>query len=283
MLGTFQDGGLQHNNPLKLALSEVKQVWPSASLPDFVLSLGTGLAKNKYRIGPQSPVRDRFLRRIFRTFMRSMDGEKVWQEVFQGLPECVKHRYHRLNVVLPDQEPSLDDVTSMNILQQAASTHITTSSSVQDVVDSILASTFYFELDEMPTWDDGAFCCKGNIFCRLRLSMNGRRMLYEELSATSSHFLICGTPVFCVERMTMSVPSYKRSVTFMLPDLDSEIAITLRGITSKPCTISGLPRTANNVIKAQGLQAPFGNSDHRPLEKPLPPIPKKRKLAVACL
>lgn len=38
-VGTFQDGGLWQNNPLAVALSEAREMWPSANVPDVALSL----------------------------------------------------------------------------------------------------------------------------------------------------------------------------------------------------------------------------------------------------
>ena len=44
-LGKFQDGGLKHNNPMKLALKEIKALFPndsSAKRSTLKVSLGTG-------------------------------------------------------------------------------------------------------------------------------------------------------------------------------------------------------------------------------------------------
>ncbi|KAK3708056.1 hypothetical protein LTR37_011749 [Vermiconidia calcicola] len=38
-IGTFEDGGLQHNNPLNIALWEASHIWPRKGLPDFALSI----------------------------------------------------------------------------------------------------------------------------------------------------------------------------------------------------------------------------------------------------
>jgi hypothetical protein len=42
VIGTFQDGGLKHNNPVNLALWECLHIWPSVVKPDLLVSLGTG-------------------------------------------------------------------------------------------------------------------------------------------------------------------------------------------------------------------------------------------------
>ena len=48
-LGKFQDGGLKHNNPMKLALKEIKALFPndpSTKRSTLKVSLGTSKAPN---------------------------------------------------------------------------------------------------------------------------------------------------------------------------------------------------------------------------------------------
>jgi hypothetical protein len=46
-IGKVQDGGLGHNMPVRLALWEAGEIWPSVVQPDALLSLGTGV------VGPE--------------------------------------------------------------------------------------------------------------------------------------------------------------------------------------------------------------------------------------
>ena len=94
---------------------------------------------------------------------------------------------------------------------------------------------------------------------------------------TSSYFIVLGHPVACVERITKGLPMFKRRIQFTLGSLDDTIGITLRGIIPIPMTISGLPKTARQLIDLQGLDAPFGRIDHKRAEKCLPQITLKRK------
>ncbi|KAK6428218.1 hypothetical protein LTR95_015640 [Oleoguttula sp. CCFEE 5521] len=85
--GTFQDGGLQHRNPLNIAMWELRNLWPSRVL-DFTLSTGTGVSQAStvaYGTGPYSFGKGNFIARVFRTFMKSMDGERVWREIYNSL------------------------------------------------------------------------------------------------------------------------------------------------------------------------------------------------------
>ena len=279
-IGTFQDGGLHHNNPVKLALWELKHMWPTKSSPDFVLSIGTGVSASlmsTFTVGPHSPVKDGFLTRVFKTFMRSLDGEKIWHEIYNSLPETEKDRYHRLNLTLEGTEPAIDDLNSMYDLRTKAAEFPQFAEVLRPVLDSIYASMFYFEFDEPPTPRGHGYFCSGAIFCRSRLEEQGRKAFLTKLKVTSSYFLICGQPVSCVERLTKSTPIFKRRITFTVGSLDEPVRITLRGITSQPVPISGLPRSAKEIVQAQKLVAPFGRTDHTQTEKPLPLLPAKRK------
>lgn len=275
-LGTFQDGGLQHNNPLNIALWETKYIWPGKSI-DFALSIGTGLTKlesTTFAAGPHSPVRDRFLPRLFRTFMKSMDGERIWSGIYNSLSERDQPKYHRLNVPLHGTEPLLDDTSAMEDLKHQSMRWAEQRDTFTPLLDSIYASMFYFELDQYHMREDGLYVCNGSIHCRLALNANGREHLYHELQNTSSYFLILGQPTPCVTHVPRNLPPFKRSIELVLHSLDDDIGITLLGITSTPTTISGLPQTARKLIDIQQLRAPFGRVSCSTLEKALPKVPK---------
>ncbi|KAF2212515.1 hypothetical protein CERZMDRAFT_117698 [Cercospora zeae-maydis SCOH1-5] len=150
-LGVFQDGGLHHNNPLSMALWEVRNLWPQRALPDVALSIGTG----------------------------------VNESVFSS-------RFHRLNLPMPRGQPPLDDVGAMASPESQATLHIQDANRTQQVIDSLLASSFYLEFDEIPSWQQGEYTCTGFIKCRLPMTVQGRKALTAHLSSTSSFFVING-------------------------------------------------------------------------------------------
>ena len=215
--------------------------------------------------------------RLFDAYMLSMDGERIWREFYNSLPDNVKSRYHRLNMTFEGTVPAMDDISSMYKMREMATEHAQPVGFLKPVLDAIYASMFYFEFDEPPAPRGYGYYCTGAIFCRLRLSEEGRRAFYSKLKATSSYFLICGQPVACIERLTKSAPLFKRQISFTLSSLDELVRITLRGLPSQPLAISGLPRSAKEIVEAQRLVAPFGRADHSSPEKPLPLLPAKRK------
>lgn len=275
-LGTFQDGGLQYNNPLNIAIWETKYIWPGRSI-DFALSLGTGITKREstcFKAGPHSPVKDRFLPRLFKTFMKSMDGERMWREIYNSLPDRDKPKYHRLNVPLHGTEPLLDDTSAMDDLKHQSLGWAQQRDTYTLLLDSIYASMFYFELDQYYMREDGLYVCTGSVHCRLALEINGREHLYHALQKTSSYFLTLGQPTPCVTHVPRNLPPFKRTIEFVLHSLDDDVGITLLGITSTPTTISGLPQTARRLIDIQQLRAPFGRVSCSVPEKVLPKVPR---------
>lgn len=186
----------------------------------------------------------------------------MWRDFFNSVPERARHRYHRLNITFDDLEPAIDDVAAMETLKKMTEAQICRHPQKTPIINSMLASMFYFEFERLPTWNGTHYLCAGNIFTRTQLPADGRRILLDELTSTSSFFLLRGVPVVCVPRRNKHTPPFKRAVQFQLESLEDTVAITLRGITSEPCTISGLPKCATDIIAAQGLYAPFGRSDH---------------------
>ena len=267
-LGTYQDGGLHHNNPVHIAQWESSFIWPNKEEPDFALSLGTGDSLPITEGGAWWKFRFPF--RCFKSFMRSLHGEAAWTRFFNSLPLASRPRYHRLNIQLTGPEPSLDDATKIPQLKASVSRTIDTDKeTIIAVVDAIIASMFYFELDSLPEINSKGYSCSGFIFCRLDLPAAGRRYLYKRLVESSSWFLIQGNPVSCVHTVPKGLPPFRRRVTFHADSLEENIAFSIRGITSTPKHLSGFPTSLAKLIADQQLQCPFGTIDHSCNEKPL--------------
>jgi hypothetical protein len=119
--------------------------------------------------------------------MRTLDGEDAWKQFFNSLAPASRDRYHRLSVRFSGLEPSLDDVLQIPELKSTVKRSIDSSAeTLTAVVDSMIASIFYFELDNMPRFDRGGFACSGYIICRLNIPFKNRHLLYNRLVQTSS-------------------------------------------------------------------------------------------------
>jgi hypothetical protein len=49
------------------------------------------------------------------------------------------------------------------------------------VIDALIATMFYYELDGSPLFDSGSYQLSGNIFCRMDLPLQGHLNLYNKL------------------------------------------------------------------------------------------------------
>jgi hypothetical protein len=181
-----------------MARWESRFIWPNRIEPDFALSLGTGTSSAPAEC--KSWWKLRFTFRLYNSFMRTLDSEDAYQQFLNSLPPTSRHRYHRLNIHFPGPEPSLDDPTRIPELKARVSETIKNNTDgITALLDSMIASIFYFLLDDLPTFSKEGYTCSGYIFCRLDMPSRGLRFLYNRLFQTSSWFLIQGNPIQCVE------------------------------------------------------------------------------------
>ncbi|KAH6704168.1 acyl transferase/acyl hydrolase/lysophospholipase [Leptodontidium sp. MPI-SDFR-AT-0119] len=115
--GTFQDGGLKYNNPVRPGLREVRRIWGDVGC-DLVLSIGTGYQQkllSPVASNVRNLLQDSALARVYRASMQSLslNGQLSWEDHWHGLDEEEKKRHFRLNLPLIGQEPRIDDVDKM--------------------------------------------------------------------------------------------------------------------------------------------------------------------------
>jgi hypothetical protein len=265
---------------MDVAYWEKERLWPEKQGLDFGLSLGTGARKTLLttKLGPQSPVKEGCAWRIFNAFLERIDGEREWWRFRNSLPKDVRQHFYRLNIVLPGKEPSIDDISSIPSLKTETEDFLANNPGyMTNVLDSIYASLFYFELDSLPVFTDGVYFCNGSVHCRLNLDSDGRLALYRWLIKVTAYFLVNGRPIACVDTVPKGVPPFRCRIQFTAADLGEEIGISVRGITSKPTLISGHSQSISSLVNTLMLYAPFGRVDLCSAERALPSVPMKRK------
>ncbi|KAH8807070.1 hypothetical protein F5884DRAFT_675774 [Xylogone sp. PMI_703] len=292
----YQDGGLGgHNNPINIALWEQDSIWDRHNKqPDIVLSLGTGFNgsddedaiedsdrhKTDFVACFLQMFRESSLARLFRSYMRSFEGELRWRELQNSLPPKAKERYHRLNIEFCGVEPSLDDIQAIPSLRDQAKAQAISNDNVKKCANNLIASLFYIELDGLPVFDQTTFLCKGKICCRLGSSHAGLHVLVERLwSCKARFYLDFHQSIPCVDQESYNgikngLP-FARPVVFKVLSLDESIDIKIDGIIKRPRSISNCPYSIRKLIKDQGLDCIFGSRKHqRAVENP--PYTSKR-------
>lgn len=108
----------------------------------------------------------------------------------------------------------------------------------------------------------------------------GRKRFYNTLKQKSASFRVMDCPIPCLESILKGLPAtFHRPITFRVKSRDEKVHILMIGIRSESTPISGFPQSLRQLVSAQGLLLPFGSIDHRKIERPLPCVPLKRKLA----
>lgn len=178
---TYIDGAVLHNNPVRIADSERKILWPDNLVPDLFLSIGTGSSPTLSRAGSEkmTPIRKgifshgRYLYGILRsTLEQALDCEKAWDDYIRGVTTSLSSsfsttRFIRINPNV-DEIPALDDKIKVASLRMKAREALKVDPRVPGIGRRLIASTFYFECLKMSDIEpDGALQVQGKIRCRL--------------------------------------------------------------------------------------------------------------------
>lgn len=183
---TYIDGAVLHNNPVRIADSERKILWPDSDVPDIFLSIGTGSTLSLERaetIGSEhmSAARKgilshgRHLYSILRSNLeQTLDCERAWDDYFAGVTTALTKsstiRFVRIN---PNVEsiPALDEKDKMSELRTNVQESQKNDTRIKEVARQLIASTFYFELKSISDLElDGKTKVQGKSY---------RKMIYD--------------------------------------------------------------------------------------------------------
>ena len=273
--GTFQDGGLKYNNPVRPGLREVKQrVWKDGEC-DIVLSIGTGFKRQT--VSPKAPkfrnvLQDGAFARLYRASMSSLSlsGENSWRDHWDGLQQKTRTNHFRLDLSLAGQEPCLDEVNKMQELQELVGRDL---GRLKDLSRALKASAFFFELDQ-PMSRQGSTCVvHGSILSRSPNSTALVRNIfveypYAQFTATGEKSLGYLSPndICCCGR-------FQKSVTFEVHRPSEPIDIHLAFNKLFRRGISGFPHPMAWFEEKQMLHAKFGRPDHGSSVSPVSTCP----------
>jgi hypothetical protein len=148
-----------HNNPVRLADSERKILWPDHSFPDIFLSLGTGYsvgvtrAESEHLAAARRGIfnHGRTLYKILRSNMdQTLDCERTWEDYFStvanSLPRHIStSRFIRINPEI-GQVPALDEKDKMLDLRRRTNDAMCRDPRIEEIGRQLIATSFYFEL-----------------------------------------------------------------------------------------------------------------------------------------
>jgi predicted acylesterase/phospholipase RssA len=269
----YTDGAIYYNNPIKVADTERKLIWPNMcnEYPDVLVSIGTAYNPRSHRQpmdnkSPTSPsgvfAHGKSLLKIaIDHIASSLDSEKTWEDFTIMLPmsSTPRSRYIRINPQLPEDPPRLDEVGSLRYLQEVVRNQMLDSPHIKGVADRLLVTSFYFEKTEPIKFDvDGSPHCQGHIRCRLprqEVSDVGKILRSRVKNAQRPHFIVQEEYAGAgkVEKIPISrdvlermIREYSFRMNRIQITLSSKVAITemsLRLDDDSCYPLSGFPRS----------------------------------------
>ena len=264
-IGSFQDGGLKRNNPVRLALWESRLIWPSIARPDFVLSLGTGTDLCPQPTAPsfRHIWKDGFVPRTYRWLRGIIDGEDEWRNIINDIDKKYRDSFMRLNISLPIGATAMDDFNQVENLSQEVLLQFQTRGDDLKAASNLLLSRLFFELDAPPSFTGhGFYRCQGTIRCRL----SGLSFVQaaETLGLEAISFVLDGETLattdfhqdVCEACHRFSVP-----LDFYVRYLDQVLSLSIQTDTIQR-DLSAFPQCIEWFIEQQFLRSEFGSADH---------------------
>ncbi|KAK5996132.1 PNPLA-gamma [Cladobotryum mycophilum] len=248
------DGGLSHNNPVGVAITEAKDIWGANVTFDTVLSIGCGQGTAP-PANPKTVSLPAWLSDLFSTLLKTMNGHEAWAEFQKNAAPGVQHRSDRLNASFGmKSEPAMDDVDEIEDMEELAQNYDfhyqKPCSDISPVMADIgadalgvlaarhMAALYFFELQTIKQNKD-VFVVVGWICCRLSPFGDSFKRLRER------------TKHFTVKSSQYQLPKYeegkplKLEVSLQQSDSASTIPMRIDANFGQDCnvTISGFPMT----------------------------------------
>ena len=258
-----------HNNPVRIALSERLRNDPSLLAPDVVVSLGTGSQKTS--TSPRATdfrhvILDGYVPRLWRSYMSSFNGQKIWEELMNSVDERKREDCIRLNPVLPSNEPAIDNTDRMDELRETV--HVPQMyRDCKKTLYTLLVLAFYFELASSERVREGQYRCHGTIRCRLP-GMSIVKLLTRINIANLVFTTDVETLGYYEARLDLCVlcHRYQKKVDFLVRHPTELVTIYCESFTHGRRKISAFPQTIRWFEDHQKLDAPFGTAFHRDLQ-----------------
>jgi hypothetical protein len=241
---TFQDGGLVANDPSELARQEVRALEQGERLPDYSLSLGTGI----FRAPPsERNAVPRWPWRLYDWAKEQMEAESIYQKKLKGLTQAEAERCFRLNPAFSCPGISLDDENSIPTLRRMTEEQLVASPTLTSTLAKlklfIICCSFYFEFTHFPIYDgdSGVYACAGQIMTRWQ----DDECISSKFDCVTKgcRFLVNGVPYDSILPV---------EITFKLTSLRAPFDISFEQRNGSCGSISGFPSSANALLRIQG-------------------------------
>ncbi|KAI4742287.1 FabD/lysophospholipase-like protein [Aureobasidium sp. EXF-12298] len=219
---SYIDGGLYHNNPVNVANRERKILWPEIAdkHPDMLLSIGTGqnLSETREKLerrssspkdGDKSGGIRRTLEALYQRFDNILDAEHTWTEFeadINNRNSDFPSPYVRFNLDLKKKLPPFDAKDKFREFQADVKQRLQDPDVVEltkDIACSLVASSFYFDLNNNTPQRGGSFKCTGYILCKFEEGSSNLKALGDFLLKQCTPAF---TPEFVIQDVSGCTP-----------------------------------------------------------------------------
>ncbi|KAL9031078.1 MAG: hypothetical protein Q9196_000868 [Gyalolechia fulgens] len=262
----FADGAVHHNNPVNVANSERKYIWPDVDnlYPDLLLSIGTGKSSNHLEAEKTRQKKQeqeaRWLRWVpkalqilFAKMHDVLDAEKTWQKFIETVPaEDAAQRYIRINPDLRFGVPNLDDKLRIGNLEMDTKNSLSyMNSSIRGIADRLVASCFYYEKASGQTLENQVL---GRILCRFEDGSKNLRKLGKFLRSFQSRDF---SPRFTVTEADLN-PDPMYSVLITPKTIDDMVQFSKFSVAEPVIHISGPQAKITIAVILRDADPPVG-------------------------
>lgn len=164
-----------HNCPIEVAINEARLLSDHNYHLDSAVSIGTGCLSKDKPLGnsqPKDPPVKSFPRRVWDSFLHSIDTEPIWKRYEASLLDSDRFKYHRLNVTLKNV-PALDDVKMVKSLREETREQFTepgpARQQLQATARDLISKLFYIEIVKTERLSSKSRKIGGKLLCRLEL------------------------------------------------------------------------------------------------------------------
>ena len=258
----YQDGAMWRNSPCSLAYLYAKQLDGGNNEP-IVVSVGTGVESNQRA---ESTVEHRrktkigFLFRVVNGFRQLLDGARQAIEFSNYVAPEV---FWRFDVDFPRGLASLDNTEAIPEVAHLAELQFSASEDIQKLARRCLASFFHFELNDIPLKTKGRYLVQGQVLCVLENPFSATKSLLKRIRSLSTTIRVNGkhTVIDFNDTLDDKKETFRQQVSFYSDTTKLSLEAIFFG--SESHHISGSPFEIEDRVRAQGLDAYFGESLHR--------------------
>jgi hypothetical protein len=197
-------------------------------------------------------------------FSRPFHAESAWRAFMNHVGDQVRPDYLRMNLFVEGEESALDDVDKMPDLRRQVQSQPNLYNDCLTAARNLWAGQFFFELDEEPTYYQGAFRCHGAILCR---SLSPFWLVHHLQSEfPTARFMLENTVLgnLSTQNCCSSCGFFRFDVAFDICHRDESVHIFLVFNKLFKRKANGFPHSMSWFGEQQELASVFGRTDHRP-------------------